>query len=47
MIRAMRKFIVLFTLIVLLAAALGLAWLASDWPHWCRVLGWCTGRGLL
>jgi len=47
MIRAMRKFLVVLTLIALLAIALGIAWLASDWPHWCRAWGWCSGRGLL
>jgi len=43
----MRTFAVLMTLVLLLAVSLGIAWVASDWPHWCRLLGWCDGRGLL
>jgi hypothetical protein len=43
----MRRVAVYLTLITLLIVALGAAWLATDWPHWCRVLHCCDGRGLL
>jgi uncharacterized protein involved in outer membrane biogenesis len=47
MIPRMRRFIVYLTLFALLAVALALAWVATDWPHWCRQLHWCDGFGLL
>ena len=47
MIRSMRQAAVYLTVIFLVAVALAVAWLASDWPHWCRWLHWCDGRGLL
>jgi len=43
----MRRLSVFLTLVALLAFALAAGWIASDWPHWCRALGWCDGRGLL
>jgi len=33
--------------LLVLAMSLGLAWLASDGAHWCRVLGWCDRRSLM
>jgi hypothetical protein len=43
----MRRLSVFLTLVALLAFSLAVGWIASDWPHWCRSLGWCDGRGLL
>jgi hypothetical protein len=43
----MRRVAVYLTVIALLIVALGAAWLATDWPYWCRWLHWCDGRGLL
>lgn len=43
----MRRVAVVLTLIALLAVSLAVAWLATDWPRWCRLLGWCDGRGML
>ena len=43
----MRRVAVYLTLIALLAVALAVAWVATDWPHWCRLLQACDGRGLL
>jgi hypothetical protein len=43
----MRRLPVFLTLVALLALALTAGWIASDWPHWCRWLGWCDGQGLL
>jgi hypothetical protein len=46
-IQAMRRAAVYLSVIALLAVSLGIAWVAADWPHWCRLLHWCDGRGLL
>ncbi|MGH8253412.1 MAG: hypothetical protein ACRES2_05175 [Steroidobacteraceae bacterium] len=43
----MRRLAVYLSLIALLAVSLAVAWVAADWPHCCRMLGWCTGQGLL
>ena len=43
----MRRFTVILTLVLLVAFALAVAWVATDWPHFCRWLGWCDGQGLL
>ena len=43
----MRRVAVFLTLIALLAVALAVAWVATDWPHWCRLLHGCDGHGLL
>jgi hypothetical protein len=43
----MRRLVVYLTLLALLAVALGAAWIATDWPHWCNAMGWCNGQGLL
>jgi hypothetical protein len=32
---------------VILALSVAIAWIATDWPHYCRLLGWCDGQGLL
>jgi hypothetical protein len=47
MIRNMRRLVVFLTLIALLLVSLAMAWIAIDWPHWCRMLDLCDGRGLL
>jgi hypothetical protein len=43
----MRRLQVFLALVVLVAFALGVAWILTDWPHWCRWLHWCDGQGLL
>ena len=47
MIQSMRRVAVYLSVIGLLAVALAVGWIASDWPHWCRMLHWCDGQGLL
>jgi hypothetical protein len=47
MIRNMRRLVVFLTLIALLIVSLAVGWIATDWPHWCRMLNLCDGRGLL
>ena len=42
----MRRLTVFLSLIALLTVSLAVAWVATDWPHWCHMLGWCTGQGL-
>jgi len=46
-IHEMRRAAVVLTVIALLAVSIGIAWVAADWPHYCRMLQWCDGRGLL
>jgi hypothetical protein len=43
----MRRLAVFLSLIALLAVSVGVAWVATDWPHWCQMLGWCDGQGLV
>jgi hypothetical protein len=31
----------------ILAVSVAVAWIATGWPHFCRLLGWCDGQGLL
>ena len=47
MIETMRRLAVYLSVIGLIAVALAVGWIASDWPHWCRMLNWCDGQGLL
>jgi hypothetical protein len=42
----MRRLAVYLSVIGLVAVAVAVGWIASDWPHWCRVLHWCDGQGL-
>ncbi len=46
MIYRMRRLAVYLSVIALVAVALAVGWIASDWPHWCRALNWCDGQGL-
>jgi hypothetical protein len=43
----MRRLAVFLALLALLAISLALAWVATGWPDWCRMLGWCDGQGLM
>jgi hypothetical protein len=43
----MQRVAVILTVMALVVFALTVAWVATDWPHWCRWLGWCDGQGLL
>jgi hypothetical protein len=43
----MSRLAVLLIVAALVAVSLAVGWIASDWPHWCRYLGWCDGRGIL
>jgi hypothetical protein len=47
MIQRMRRWPVYLTVIGLIAVALAVGWIASGWPHFCRMLNWCDGQGLL
>jgi hypothetical protein len=47
MIRNMRRLVVFLAVIGLLIISLAVGWIATDWPHWCRMLDLCAGRGLL
>jgi hypothetical protein len=42
----MRRIAVFLTLAVLLAVSLSAGYLASEWPDYCRRLGWCAASGL-
>jgi len=42
----MRRVTVYLALIVLLAASLALAWVATGAPAWCHMLGWCKSAAL-
>jgi len=42
MIATMRRLAVTVTLLALLAASFGIAWVLSDAPRWCARLGWCA-----
>ena len=46
-IQSMHRLTVYLTVIGLVVVALAVGWVASDWPHWCRMLNWCDGQGLL
>ena len=46
-INGMRRAAVVLTVLALLVVSIGIAWVAADWPHYCRMLHWCDGRGLL
>jgi hypothetical protein len=43
----MRRSVVFLALIALLIVSLAVGWIATDWPHWCRMLKLCDGQGLL
>jgi hypothetical protein len=43
----MRSIIVYLTLVVVLAVSIGVGFIASDWPRWCRMLQWCSPNGSL
>jgi protein-S-isoprenylcysteine O-methyltransferase Ste14 len=40
----MRSLAVYLTLLVLLAVSIAVGFIASDWPRWCRWLGWCAAN---
>jgi protein-S-isoprenylcysteine O-methyltransferase Ste14 len=40
----MRSLAVYLTLLVLLAVSIAAGFIASDWPRWCRWLGWCAAN---
>jgi hypothetical protein len=37
----MRSLAVYLTLLVLITVSIGIGFIASDWPHWCRWAHWC------
>lgn len=43
----MRRMLVYLALAAVLGLSLAIGLVAAQWPHWCRLLGWCDGRGLL
>jgi hypothetical protein len=42
----MRSLIVYLTLMAVLAVSIGVGFIASDWPHWCRMAQWCAANWL-
>ena len=47
MIPDMRRLAVYLTIALVVAVSVTAAWIAADWPHYCRMLHWCDGHGLL
>jgi len=43
----MRRVAVYLTVLLLFIAAVAIAWVAANWPHYCHQLHWCDGQGLL
>jgi hypothetical protein len=43
----MRRLAVYLIIASVVAFSVAAAWVASDWPHVCRMLHWCDGQGLL
>jgi hypothetical protein len=40
----MRSLAVYLTLLVLLTVSIGVGFIASDWPRWCRWAHWCAAN---
>jgi len=40
----MRSLIVYLTVLILLAISIGVGFIASDWPRWCRLAQWCAAN---
>jgi len=40
----MRSLTVYLTLLLVLAISIGIGFVASDWPRWCRTVQWCAAN---
>jgi hypothetical protein len=38
----MRSLIVYCTVVLVLVISIGVGFIASDWPRWCRMAQWCA-----
>jgi hypothetical protein len=47
MMQRMRQLGVILAVIGLVVVSVAVGWIASDWPHICRMLHWCDAQGLL